>query len=137
MPVVERMDFPQKRPLKMVLVMLAIIGAAFGIWYQNHTQDSLAKNIIITNPAILQTTTSYIEIEYDLENRLKQDKDIRLLAIVFDSAGEELASSIFMVTARAGKKAHRSWIIDKLNRSLKEGETPSSVHLSIFRRRAI
>jgi len=135
MPFVERMEFPQKRPLKQALILIAIIAAAFGIWLQNRSQDSLVKNIIITNPQIIQITSSYLELSYEIESKLLSDKEIRLLCVVYDENGEEIASSVFMVNARAGTKQTRSRILDKLVRSPKEGETFQDIRINIIKRK--
>ena len=135
MPFVERMEFPQKRPLKQALILIAIIAAAFGIWLQNRSQDSLVKNIIITNPQIIQITSSYLELSYEIESKLLSDKEIRLLCVVYDENGEEIASSVFMVNARAGTKQTRSRILDKLVRSPKEGETLQNIRIKIIKRK--
>ncbi|MDZ4181592.1 MAG: hypothetical protein U1B83_01850 [Candidatus Cloacimonadaceae bacterium] len=137
MPIVDRMQYPRKRKLKDFVILLAIVAAIFGIWLNSQGQRALQKRVIIRSIAFETYGTQFIELGYEIENTGSKDEEVRLLAKVFDAAGEEIASSMFLTTARAKSRQYKSKLLDKLNRTLKPGEKPYRATLEIYTRKVI
>lgn len=135
MPIVDRMEFPRRYKLKVSVLILIIFGAIFGIWLQRHSAGKLAEQIVISNVTFGRFGTQFIELEYTLANTGKQDREISLMAKVWDAEGQELASALFGVNIPAGSKAKRSKLLDRLNRTLREGEKPYKAEISLYTRR--
>jgi len=75
---------------------------------------------------------SLSKLEYSLANTGKQDREISLMARVWDADGQELASALFGVTVSANSKAKRSKLLDRLNRTMREGEKPYKAEISLY-----
>lgn len=137
MPIVERMQWPRKFKLKDTLLLLVLLGAAFGIWYNGHTQKQLLRQVIIHGVKLEKWGTNYVEVGFDIENTGSRDQDVRLLVKVYDAAGEEIASAVFMNTVRAATRANKSRMLDKMTRTLKDGEVPYRATIEILTRKVM
>ena len=134
MPIVERLEFPRKYKLKSTVLIIALVFAIFGIWLTRHHQQSLNRNIIISEISFADFGSQYIELSYVVENRSHKEQQVNFLARVWDKDGVELASSLYPITLQPQSKHVRSKMLDRLNRSLKEGERPYRAEVSLFQK---
>jgi hypothetical protein len=134
---IDRMEFPRKYPIPgwVKFVVLALVIA--GIWMHNCSQDQLAREIVISDVVISAYTKVHIEVEYSIHNRSRIDRDAWLLLRVSDDRDEELASSMFVVSLKAGEKKDMVKVLDKLSRPLADNEEPKAVKLEIFKRKVL
>ncbi|MDY0152904.1 MAG: hypothetical protein RBS43_11570 [Candidatus Cloacimonas sp.] len=135
MPIVDRMEFPRRFKLKETVLVLIIIGAIFGIWVQRRSLNKLSTQIVITQVKISRSGSQFIELEYMIANLASRSEEVKLLAKVWDKDGNELASSLFSIELPANSSASRSKLLDKLNRTLKDGETPAKAEISLYTRK--
>lgn len=135
MPIVDRMEFPRRYKLKEIVLVLIIVGSLFGIWLQRRSLNKLATDVVIDNVVVSRSGTQFIELEYMIANRSTVDREVTLLAKVQDKDGQELASSLFSINLPANSEGKRSKLLDKLNRTLKEGEVPGLAEISVYTRR--
>jgi len=131
------MEFPRKYKLKDTLVLLVILAAGFGIWYNSYSQKALARRVVIHSVSFEEYDANFIRLGYEIENKGKRDQEVKLLAKVYDAEGEELASLLFAYTAKAQTREHRSKVLDRLVRPLKPDEKPHRATLEILRRKVI
>ncbi len=132
MPIVDRMDFPRRYKLKASVIVVILLMAIFGIWLQKRSVQKMAGQIKISEVKITNFGSQFIELEYRLANEGKQDREISLMARVWDSDSLEIASALFSVEVPAASNAKRSKLLDRLNRSLKEGERPHKAEISLY-----
>lgn len=135
MPIVDRLEFPKRYKLKGSMLIFILLVAAAGIWMQNQNLKKSASQIQISQVQIVRTGTGFIELEYNIANLGKQDKDVNLMARVWDVEGLELASALFNIQLSAKSQGKRTKMLDKLNRSLKEGEKPFKAEISLYTRK--
>lgn len=131
---VDRLPYPRRYKLKQSLILLVIVAALLGLWFKSHSRSSLQKRVIIRSVNFEDWGRQYVEVGYDIENIGKTDETVDLLVKVFDAQGEEVTSSMFQTTARAGVRAHKSHQIIKMRRTLKEGEAPHKATMEIYTR---
>jgi hypothetical protein len=129
------MEFPRRYKLKEIVLVLIIVGSLFGIWLQRRSLNKLATDVVIDNVVVSRSGTQFIELEYMIANRSTVDREVTLLAKVQDKDGQELASSLFSINLPANSEGKRSKLLDKLNRTLKEGEVPGLAEISVYTRR--
>jgi len=129
---VDRLEFPKRYKLKQVVLVVVIILVIWGIFIQRSGLKKTASEIQISDISISRYGTQFIELEYTLANTGKRDQEIALMAKVWDTEGEEIASALFSVKVKANSKARRSKMLDKLNRALKDGERPYKAEISLW-----
>lgn len=135
MPIVDRMEFPRRYKLKQGVIILIAVTAFFGIWLQRRSLQKQAGEIEISEVKISNFGSQFIELEYQLGNKGKSDKELSLIATVWDRDSLEIASSLFKVDAPSGRSFKRSKLLDRLNRSLKEGERPYKAEIKLYTRK--
>ncbi len=120
----DRMEWPRRFKLKgsLLLLVIAAIFVSFML-HQRHNQN-LAKQVEISDISFDNWGSQFIEIGYTIENKTDKELEIYLLAKVWDAEELEIASALFSITIAPGARQTRSKMLDKLNRSLKEGERP-------------
>jgi hypothetical protein len=118
------MEWPRRFKLKgsLLLLVIAAIFVSFML-HQRHNQN-LAKQVEISDISFDNWGSQFIEIGYTIENKTDKELEIYLLAKVWDAEELEIASALFSITIAPGARQTRSKMLDKLNRSLKEGERP-------------
>lgn len=129
------MEFPRRYKLKESAIVIIIIAAILGIWIQRHSLQKQAEQVKISEVRISNFGSQFIELEYKLANLSKQDRKLNLMARVWDSDSLEIASALFSVDVPAASSAKRSKLLDRLNRSLKEGERPYRAEISLYNRK--
>ncbi|HQO18413.1 MAG TPA: hypothetical protein PLJ85_04480 [Candidatus Cloacimonas sp.] len=134
MRVVDRLEFPKRYKPKQYILLIVILLVILGIFIQRTGVRKNASRIQISDIRISNFGNQFIELEYTLANTGKREQEIALMAKVWDSEGEEIASALFSVKVKANSKAKRSKMLDKLNRSLKEGERPYKAEISLYTR---
>jgi ABC-type phosphate/phosphonate transport system permease subunit len=135
MPIVDRMEFPRRYKLKETVLILVIVAAFVGIWIQRSSIKKVSKQIEISSVSISRFGSGFIELDYNIANKSPKEQNIRLLARVWDAQGEEIASALFDITLQPNNLSQRTKMIDKLNRSLKEGERPYKAEISLYEKR--
>jgi len=131
---IDRMTYPRRYKLKQSLLLLVIVAGLLGLWLKSNSQKSLRERVIIHSVNFEDWGRQYVEVGYNIENTGRKDETVDLLVQVFDAQGEEVTSSMFQTTARAGVKAHKSHQILKMRRTLKEGEAPAKATMEIYTR---
>ncbi|MDD2228281.1 MAG: hypothetical protein PHY48_02590 [Candidatus Cloacimonetes bacterium] len=135
MPIVDRMEFPRRYKLKEIVVIIIIIGAVIGIWIQRSSIKRVRNQIEISSVSIVRSGSQFIELEYVLANKSSIELNINLMARVWDTQNEELASALFNINIQPNSSSKRSKMLDKLNRTLKEGERPYKAEISLYERK--
>lgn len=135
MPIVDRMEFPRKYKLNEGMVVIVIIAALAGIWLQRQSIRQASRKISINSVSVLRSGSSFIELEYSITNNAAKPQDIRLMARVWDDKDIELASALFEISLAANSTSTRQKLLDKLNRSLNEGERPYRCEISVYERK--
>lgn len=135
MPVIDRMEFPRKYKLKDSLLILALLAIGFGIWLNNSSQRKITEQVLISDVVIENSGSQFIELSYQVENRLSKVQELRILVRVYDTKGAELASAMYMAEFPAKSLQRYTKMLDKLNRSLEEGEIPARAEVSIYTRK--
>lgn len=134
---IDRMEFPRKYKLKDSLLIIAILAMLFGVWLNNFGQKKILQNVSISQVRIEDYSSQHVEISYRVENKLRRNLELRILAAVFDTEGKELSSSMYMLEIEAGQTKYYSKIFDNLSRNLAEGEVPAQARVRIYPRRII
>ncbi|PKN79423.1 MAG: hypothetical protein CVU48_05390 [Candidatus Cloacimonetes bacterium HGW-Cloacimonetes-1] len=137
MPKIERLEFPKKYPLKYNWIVLVLISVVIGVLVHNCTQKQVRETIIISDIAIADYSDQYINVIYTIKNLQKEPQEIRLLAKVYDKDGGEIASTLFIAKLKPLSNQVRTKLIDSLNRSLKPGEKPYRVTITLYERKLI
>jgi len=132
MRVVDRLEFPKHYKPKQYILLIVILLVILGIYIQRTGVRKNASRIQISDIRISNFGNQFIELEYTLSNTGKRDQEIALMAKVWDTEGEEIASALFSVKVKANSKARRSKMLDKLNRALKDGERPYKAEISLW-----
>lgn len=135
MPIVDRMEFPRKYKLKEYMIILVLVAAFVGIMIQRQSIKRVREAIEISSVSVARFGTQYIELDYSIVNKSKREQTVRLLAKVWDAQGEEITSALFDVTLQPTQTSQRSKMLDKLNRTLKEGEKPYKAEISLYEKR--
>ncbi len=117
------------------MIVIIILAAVFGIWLQRRSVQAQAAEIKISEVKISNFGSQFIELEYLLGNSGKQDRKISLKATVWDRDSLEVASALFSVEVPAASSTKRSKLLDRLNRSLKDGERPYKAEIQLYTRR--
>lgn len=137
MPVIDRMEFPRKFKLKQSLVLFVLLAIGFGIWLNNHNQKRILDSIIISDARVDSYSGAHVEISYEVENKLKKDMELRILAVVYDLDGAELASAMYMGSFPASTKRRYTKNLTDLARGLAETEIPGKVVVKVYPRRVL
>ncbi|HNU54088.1 MAG TPA: hypothetical protein PLI58_06660 [Candidatus Syntrophosphaera sp.] len=127
MPIVDRLEYPKKYKLKSALVLLVALATLGGIIFMRLANEARAKKVTIQNVGFGDYDTNYIRINYEIENKGKKAQVLDLLAKVYDSDGEEIASIFFRTEIKAHTREYQSKYIDKLYRPLRNEEMPHKV----------
>lgn len=135
MPIVDRMEFPRRYKWKESLVILIIITAIFGIWLQRRSQSKLTQQINISEVKVIRHGSQFIELEYTVANTAATEREVSLMARIWDAQGQELSSALFSVNLPANSKGKRTKMIDKLNRSIADNEIPGKAEIVVFTKR--
>ena len=134
---VDRMRFPNRYRPNDISIILVIIAAFIGIWLNGHSQRKLKQEVLITNVRVVEFSNQAINLDYRIENLGKNSREVKLLARVADSSGQELASALFIIEVPAKTAQDRNKILDKLNFSLPAGEIPGKAEITIYERRVL
>jgi hypothetical protein len=129
------MEFPRRYKLKGIVLILIIIGAVLGIWIQRSGIKQVRDQIEISSVSIVRSGNQFIELEYVLANTSNKALNINLMAKVWDVQENELASALFSIDIQPHSSSKRSKMLDKLNRSLKDGERPYKAEISLYERK--
>lgn len=132
---IDRMEFPKKYPIPNWIKLLVVVLVILGIVIHNCSQDSLDKQIEISDITISEYSKVHVEVRYKLRSLSSVDRDIWLLLRVYDEQGEELSSSLFLVKLNAGAELNMIKILDKLSRPLEANEKPAKATLEIYKRK--
>lgn len=132
MPKIERLDFPKKYKLKSFVLIMVMITALFGLWLKNSAKQRISSQIIISEVSFSGYGSQYVELSYMVENRSNKEQNLNFLAKVWSRDGEELASALYSQSLAPRSKVLRSKMLDRLSRSLKEGERPYRAEVSLF-----
>ena len=135
MPIVDRMEFPRRYKLRSGIIIGVALLTIFGIWMQRHSLQKQAAEIEISEVKISRFGSQFIELEYQLANKGKADRELSMIATVWDRDSLEIASALFSVDAPAAHSYRRSKLLDRLNRSLKEGERPYKAEIRLYTRK--
>ncbi len=120
----DRMEWPRRYALKssMLMVVIVVIILSF-LWHQRRNQD-LSRLVEISEISFDNWGSQFIEVGYTIENKTDKELELYLLAKVWDAEEIEIASTLFSITIPPHARQTRSKLLDKLERSLKEGERP-------------
>lgn len=132
----DRMEWPKRYKIKSSVLLLAILGMVLGLIMHHKQNQALARNIVISDLSFSSWGSQFIELSYRIENKDTKPQKIKLLAEVWDSAGSELASSLFEIEIPRQSVQNRSKMLDRLQRSLKEGEIPGRANIRLYLRKA-
>jgi len=133
----DRMPWPAHHKLKGSVLLLVLLAIAFGIWMQRHAHQKIVKNVLVSELSFDDWGSQYIELGYTVENKTNQEITLRLLAKVWDQDNIELASTLFDITVPARARQTRSKLLNRLSRSLKEGERPYQANITIYPKRSM
>lgn len=133
----DRMDWPRRYKLKGTVLLLIVLGVVLGVLIQQRQNRALADSIVISELSFNSWGSQFIELGYDIENKTDKPLKLRLLAKVWDAAEIELTSALFEVEVPARTRQTRSKMLDRLNRSLKEGEAPKRANISLYLRKIL
>ncbi|HPF09674.1 MAG: hypothetical protein PHU99_08195 [Candidatus Cloacimonetes bacterium] len=128
----DRMEWPRKFKLKGSVLLLIVIGVILGLLIQQCQNKRIADSVEISDLSFNAWGNQYIELGYDIENKGNKPLKLKLLAKVWDQQEIELASALFEVEVPAKTRQTRSKMLDRLHRSLKEGERPGRAHISLY-----
>ncbi len=134
---IDRMEFPRRYKLKDSMIILVMLALLFGVWLNNNTQKRILRSVVISEISIVDYGTQHIEISYKVQNKLRKNLELRMLAKVYDAKGEELASAMYMMEIGALDTLSYSKIFDTLNRALAEGEAPARALVRIYPRKVL
>jgi hypothetical protein len=137
MRAIDRMQWPRRHKIKGSLLIIVLLGVAFGIWMQKRQHQNVVDSVVISELSFDDWGSQYIELGYTIENKTNQAIDLRLLAKVWDQNDIELASTLFSITLPANARQTRSKLLDRLNRSLREKERPYRASISIYPKRSM
>lgn len=131
------MTWPVRHKLKGSIILLVLLAVAFGIWMQRRDHQKTVASVTISELSFDDWGSQYIELGYTVENHTDSEVSLRLLAEVWDKDNIELASTLFDISVPARIRQTRSKLLDKLSRSLKEGERPYRADISIYPKRSM
>ncbi len=134
MPIVDRLEHPKKYKLKGTLLIIIVVVALASLVWLKLSNDARAKRIVIHSVGYSEYDRNYIHAHYEIENKGKKDEQVDLLIKVYDAEDEEIASILFRTKIKAKTKEFQGKYIDKLYRSLAEGEKPHRLSIE-FRQR--
>jgi hypothetical protein len=134
---IDRMEFPKKYPVPNWLKITVIALLFFSLLVYNYSQEKLAKKLVISDINISSFSKAQVDVEYTISNGTKSGRDAWLLLKVYDVSDSLLASSMFLVTLKAGEKKDMVKVMDKLSRPLAKGEKPGSATLELYRRKGL
>jgi len=134
---IDRMEFPKKYPIPNWIKLLVILLVIFGVLIHNCSQDSLDKEIRISEIKITEYSKVHVEVTYSLRNLSTIDREVWLLLKVYDDKDEQLGSSLFLVKIKANTTQKRIKIIDKLSRPLVVNEKPAKASIEIYKRKVL
>lgn len=126
-----------RHKLKGSVLLLVLLAVAFGIWMQRRDHQKIVKGIVVSELSFDDWGLQYIELGYTVENKTDHQITLRLLAEVWDKDNLELASTLFEITVAAKTRQTRSKMLDRLSRSLKEGERPYQANITIYPKRSM
>ena len=133
----DRMEWPRRYKLKGSVLLLIVLGVILGVLIQERQNRTIADSIVISELSFNSWGSQFIELGYDIENKTDKPLKLRLLAKVWDAAGIELTSALFEVDVPSRTRQTRSKMLDRLHRSLKEGEAPKRANISLYLRKIL
>ncbi|MGC9361638.1 MAG: hypothetical protein ACP5F3_01790 [Candidatus Syntrophosphaera sp.] len=134
MPIVDRLEFPRRHKLKDTLLLIIIAAAVFGIVFTRCSSAKQKERIVIHSIFFEEYDRQYIRLGYEIENKGSSLERVSLLARVYDSESEEIASIFFSEDLKPETREFKSKVIDKLNRPLKKDEKPHRATIEIRQR---
>jgi len=132
MPKIERLEFPKKYKLKSFVVIMMLVAALFGLWLKKQGQQRIIRQIVISEVSFSDYGSQFVELSYMVENKSNKEQELSFLAKVWSKDNEELASALYPVTLPPRSKMLRSKMLDRLSRSLGEGEKPYRAEVSLY-----
>lgn len=134
MPIVDRPEFPRKHKLSGAMLLVVVLAAALGISYHSCSNTRRQRRVTIHSVSFDEYDRTFIRLGYEIENSGPNEEKVILLARVYDSRNEELASLMFSAELLPGVREYRTKVIDKLSRPLREGEKPWRATLELKQR---
>ena len=134
---IDRMEWPRRFKLKGSVLILVLLGVAFGIFVHRQSQSRIAASIEISEVSFDDWGNQYIELGYTIENKTDKTMKVNLLAKVWDAQGVEIASALFDIELDPRIRQTRSKLLDRLNRSLRDGEAPHRAQISLYTRKIL
>ncbi|HQQ67766.1 MAG TPA: hypothetical protein PLX77_02950 [Candidatus Cloacimonadota bacterium] len=131
----DRMEWPRRFKLKGSVLLLVVIGIILGVLIQHKANRDLSAQIEISDLSFNAWGTQFIELGYDIENKSDKTQTLKLLAEVWDQDDIELASALFEIKVPAHTHQTRSKMLDRLHRSLRDGEAPKRANVKLYLRK--
>ena len=133
----DRMEWPRKYKLKGSVLLLVVLGVLFGVYLNHRHNQAMADSIVISELSFNDWGNQYIELGYTIENKTDKELKLKLLAQVWDTEEIELASALFEIDVAPNARQTRSKMLDRLQRSLKDGERPGRANISLYLRKVL
>jgi hypothetical protein len=133
----DRMEWPRRYQLKGSVLLLLVLGIIIGIVIHEWQNKAIAKSIVISELSFNDWGNQYIELGYTIENKTDKALKLKLLAKVWDQDEIELASALFEIEVAPKTRQTRSKMLDRLHRSLKDGERPGRANITLYLRKIL
>jgi hypothetical protein len=133
MPIIERPDFPKRRPappwLKLVLLATVLIGFYLrSCWY-----DSKENYYEISDIELTDQTLSSVDVLFVVSNNTRMGKEESVLIRLYTSRGDEIASRITTINLASRSRKRYRKLLENWNRPLYEDEELSHATVEIFK----
>ncbi len=130
----DRMEWPKRYKMKSSVLLLIVLAILFGLWQQQRQNKKVREQVQISELYVSDWGSQYVELNYRIANLGKQTLNLKLLAKVWDENEQLLASTLFEVEIPAQSVQTRSKLLDRLERSLKEGESPGKAQIILYQK---
>ena len=137
MPIVQRIEFPKKYPIKDTLIILVVLAAIIGVFVTKCSSNSIEKRVFIRSIRFEEVDKNFVRLGYVIENKGTKTEKLQLIARVFDAEKGELSSRLFSIVVAPGQTDYKSVVLDKWSRRLKEGELPHSATIEFYKRKLL
>ena len=118
-------------------MLLIVLGVIFGLYMNQRQNAALSRNVEISELSFNDWGNQYIELGYTIENKTEKPLKLKLLAKVWDIDEIELASALFEIEIPPHTRQNRSKMLDRLHRSMKDGERPGRANISLYLRKVL
>ena len=133
----DRMEWPRRYKLKGSVMLLIVLGIIFGMYMNQRQNAALSRSVEISELSFNDWGNQYIELGYTIENKTEKPLKLKLLAKVWDIDEIELASALFEIEIPPHTRQNRSKMLDRLHRSMKDGERPGRANISLYLRKVL